>query len=100
MPQDATRVYVGSVPHLAEETLFRAHFARFGVIRKVELFAERAFGFVTFERSEDAKRAVAESKQSFTYHAGGEVKEDTTCDVVVEVARSKSGGSRSKKVQL
>ena len=91
------RVYVGSVPHLTEETLFRAHFARFGAIRKIELFAERSFGFVTFENSEDAKRAAAVPKQSLVYSTGDEGEEGTTCDVVVEMARSKSGGKKKAR---
>lgn len=64
------RVYVGNVPYATDERRLRELFSRFGEIEDIALIRDRVtgrpkgFGFVTFESSDSAEKAVAHTGYS------------------------------------
>ena len=66
--QEPRRVFVGGVPKVTTEERFRRHFERFGTIDRVELNAERSFGFVTFAHAAMVD-AVLETRMHQFEHA-------------------------------
>ena len=53
-------VYVGSLAADVTEAELRALFERFGTVRQVRLFTPRNYGFVVFDCTENAARAIHE----------------------------------------
>ena len=66
--QEPRRVFVGGVPKVTTEERFRRHFEKFGTIDRVELNAERSFGFVTFAHAAMVD-AVLETRMHQFEHA-------------------------------
>ena len=63
--------FVGGVPKVTSDALFRAHFEQFGAVRSIELTAARSFGFVTFEAPESCDGALRERMHSFRHSQHG-----------------------------
>ena len=68
---DPRRLFVGGVPKVTSDALFRAHFEQFGPVRSIELTAARSFGFVTFEAPESCDSALRERMHSFRHSQHG-----------------------------
>ena len=84
--QEPRRVFVGGVPKVTTEERFRRHFERFGTIDRVELNAERSFGFVTFAHAAMVD-AVLETRMHQFEHAEHQTS-------FVEVRRPKPRGNQ------
>ncbi|KAI6201160.1 hypothetical protein M3Y96_00812200 [Aphelenchoides besseyi] len=68
-----TSVYVGNIGTEISEADLRTNFERFGAIKQVRLFSPKNFGFVVFENTKDAARAILEM-------SGQEIRNQTiTC---------------------
>ena len=62
---DQTRLYITNLPYNLEEADFKKAFDKYGNITKVKLPKEydgktKGFGFITFEKEEEAMRAFSE----------------------------------------
>ena len=84
--QEPRRVFVGGVPKVTTEERFRRHFERFGTIDRVELNAERSFGFVTF-----AHAAMVDAVLATRMHQFEHAEHQTS---FVEVRRPKPRGNQ------
>ena len=84
--QEPRRVFVGGVPKVTTEERFRRHFEKFGTIDRVELNAERSFGFVTFAHAAMVD-AVLETRMHQFEHAEHQTS-------FVEVRRPKPRGNQ------
>ncbi|KAI6214853.1 hypothetical protein M3Y94_00317200 [Aphelenchoides besseyi] len=68
-----TSVYVGNIGTEISEADLRTNFERFGTIKQVRLFSPKNFGFVVFENTKEAARAILEM-------SGQEIRNQTiTC---------------------
>ena len=83
--QEPRRVFVGGVPKVTTEERFRRHFEKFGTIDRVELNAERSFGFVTF-----AHAAMVDAVLATRMHQFEHAEHQTS---FVEVRRPKPRGN-------
>ena len=79
---------MGGVPKVTTEERFRRHFEKFGTIDRVELNAERSFGFVTFAHAAMVD-AVLETRMHQFEHAEHQTS-------FVEVRRPKPRGNQFK----
>ena len=77
---------MGGVPKVTTEERFRRHFERFGTIDRVELNAERSFGFVTY-----AHAAMVDAVLATRMHQFEHAEHQTS---FVEVRRPKPRGNR------
>ena len=84
--QEPRRVFVGGVPKVTTEERFRRHFERFGTIDRVELNAERSFGFVTY-----AHAAMVDAVLATRMHQFEHAEHQTS---FVEVRRPKPRGNQ------
>ena len=84
--QEPRRVFVGGVPKVTTEERFRRHFEKFGTIDRVELNAERSFGFVTF-----AHAAMVDAVLATRMHQFEHAEHQTS---FVEVRRPKPRGNQ------
>mmetsp|Transcript_13039 Transcript_13039/g.46189 ORF Transcript_13039/g.46189 Transcript_13039/m.46189 type:complete len:191 (+) Transcript_13039:51-623(+) len=61
------RIFVGGVPKVTTEVFFARHFEQFGALARVELSAERSFGFVTFREEAAVERALEQRMHQFQH---------------------------------
>lgn len=57
----ACKIFVGGIQSSTTDEALRKHFDQFGTIRDAVVMRDRGFGFVTFEKEQAAKDAVAQS---------------------------------------
>ncbi|EDR27150.1 cold-inducible RNA-binding protein, putative [Entamoeba dispar SAW760] len=64
-----TRLYIGSLAYSVTDESLRAAFEKFGTVTDCKVVTDResqrskGFGFVTFEKDEDAKKAIEEMNE-------------------------------------
>ncbi|KAJ1455905.1 hypothetical protein M885DRAFT_616727 [Pelagophyceae sp. CCMP2097] len=80
------RIFVGGVPKVTTEVFFARHFEQFGALARVELSAERSFGFVTFREEAAVERALEQrmhQRKGRVWSLRGEARTGTSEDRVV-----------------
>ena len=88
---DGANLYVSNLSYQTEENDLEAKFQQFGVIKSIKIIKDsntrksRGFGFVTFEETRDAEKAI--EKLNSTEIDGREIR--------VEKARDSRGQRRS-----
>lgn len=95
----ANNLFVSNLPAAIPLQMFQAGFANFGPITSVKMNAEKKYGYIMFEKEEDAKKAVAEMQDKGFDEESFSIVETTDEAKKVTVEHYKPENERKEEYQ-